>query len=97
MNQNLSILISLLHFKTKTKSLKSFKVHRTQQKSIQFIVPNVIYFNFQVQKSIAPTILCIFHPNQFHYVYIEVHNFKMSPIEQFQYVQKNAVIRITYR
>jgi hypothetical protein len=46
---------------------------------------------------IAPTILYIFHANQFHYVHIEVHNLKMSPIEQFQYLQKNVVIRITSR
>jgi hypothetical protein len=84
MNQNLSILISLLHIRTKTKSLKSFKVHHwTKPKSIHFIAASVTYPNFQLQKSIAPTILCIFHVNQFHYVHIEVYNFKMSPIEQF--------------
>jgi hypothetical protein len=98
MNQNLSILISLLHIKTKTKSLKSFNVHhKTKPKSIHFIATIVTYLDFQLQKSIAPTILCIFHANQFHYVHIEVHNFIRNPIEQFQYVQKNVVIRITFR
>jgi hypothetical protein len=98
MNQNLSILISLFHLKTKTKSLKSFKVHHTTNaKSIHFIATSVTYLDFQLHKSIAPTILCIVHANQFHYVHIEVHNFKMSPIKQFQYVQKNVLIRITSR
>ncbi len=99
MNQNLSILISLLHFKIKTKPLNFFKVHhRTKPKSIHFIVTSVTYTNFQLQKSIVPTILCIFHANQFHYIHIEIHNFKMSPIKQFQYVQKiNVIIRITLR
>jgi len=98
MNKKNSILISLLHLKTKTKSLKYFKVHhRTKPKSIHFIVDSVTYLDFQLQKFIAPTILYTFHANQFHYVDIEVHNFKISPIEQFQYVQNNVVIRITSR
>jgi hypothetical protein len=31
-----------------------------------------------------------FHANQFHYVHIEVHKFKMSPIEQFQFCAKKC-------
>jgi hypothetical protein len=91
MNQNLSIMISLLHFKIKTKPQKSFKVHhRTNPKFSHFIVASVTYLDFQLLKCIAPTILCIFHANQFHYAHMEVHNFKMSPIKQFQYVQKKC-------
>jgi hypothetical protein len=98
MNQNLSILISLLHLKIKTKSLKVFKAHhRTKPKSIPFLVASVTYHDFQLQTSITSIILCIFHANQFDYVHIKVHNFKMNPIEQFQYVQKNVVMKITSR
>jgi hypothetical protein len=48
MNQNFSILLSLLHFITKTKSLKSFEVHHeTKPKYIHLIVASIIDLNFQ--------------------------------------------------
>jgi len=98
MNQNLSILISLLCLKIKSKSLNFFKVHhRTKPKSIPFLVASVTYHDFQLQTSITPIILCIFHANQIDYVHIKVHNYKMNPIEHFQYVQKNVVMKITSR
>jgi len=82
MNQNISILISLLHFKTKINFFKFFEIHhRTKPKSIHLIDANVTYLNFQFQKFIAPIILYIFHTNQFHYIHIEVYNFNLiSPI-----------------
>jgi hypothetical protein len=81
MNQIILILISLLHLKIKTNPLIVFEVHhRTKPKSIHLIVANVTYFDFQVQKSIAPIILYIVHTNQFHYINIEVYTFKLNPI-----------------
>jgi hypothetical protein len=81
MNQTISSLISLLHLKIKTNSLNFFEVHhRTKPKSIHLIVASVTYLEFQFQKSMASIILYILHTNQFHYINIEVYNFKMSPI-----------------
>jgi hypothetical protein len=80
MSQTISSLISLLHFLEKN-SLNVFEVHhKTKPKSIHLIIANVTYLDFQFQKSIAPIILYIFHTNQFHYINIEVYNFKMSLI-----------------
>jgi hypothetical protein len=74
-------MISLLHLKIKINSLIFFEVHHgTKPKSIRVIVVSIKYLDFQFQKSIAPIILHIFHANQFHYINIEVYNFKMSPI-----------------
>jgi hypothetical protein len=54
LNQNLSILLSLSHFKIKTKSLTSFEVqHGTKTKVHTLIVTNVRNFNFQFQKFIT--------------------------------------------
>jgi hypothetical protein len=81
MNQTISSLISLLHFEIKTNSRNVFEVHhRTKSKSIHLIVASITFLDFQFQKSITPIILYIFHTNQFHYINIEVYNFKMSPI-----------------
>jgi hypothetical protein len=81
MNQTISRLISLLHLKIKTNFLNVFEVHhRTKPKSIHLIVASITYLDFQFQKSIAPIILYILHTNQFHYINIEVYNFKMNPI-----------------
>jgi hypothetical protein len=81
MNQTISSLISLLHLKIKTYSLNVSKVHhKTKPKSNHLIVANITYLDFQFQKPIAPIILYILHTNQFHYIIIEVHNFKMNPI-----------------
>jgi hypothetical protein len=81
MNQIISSLISLLHFKIKTNSLNVFEVHhRTKPKSIHLIVASVTYLDFQFQKSIILIIIYFLHTNQFHYINIEVYNFKMSPI-----------------
>jgi hypothetical protein len=81
MNQTISSLISLLHLKIKTNSSNVFEVHhRTKPKSIQLIVASVTYLNFQFQKLTVLIILYILHINQFHYINIEVYNFKMSPI-----------------
>jgi len=81
MNQTISSLNSLLHLEIKTNSLNVFEVHyRTKPKSIHLIVASVTYLDFQFQKFIDPIILYIVHTNQFHYINIEVYNFKMSPI-----------------
>jgi hypothetical protein len=81
MNQTISNLISLLHFKIKTNSLNVFEVHhKSKPKSIHLIVASFTYLDFQFQKSITPIILYILHTNQFHYINIEVYNSKMSPI-----------------
>jgi hypothetical protein len=81
MNQTISSLISLLHLKVKSNSLNVFDVHHiTKPKSIHLIVVSVKYFEFQFQKFIAPIILYFFHTNQFHYINIEVYNFKMNSI-----------------
>jgi hypothetical protein len=78
MNQTISSLILLLHFKIKTNSLNVFEVHhRTKPKSIHLIVNSITYLDFQFQKSLALIILYILHANQFHYINIEVYNFKM--------------------
>jgi hypothetical protein len=70
MNQKISILISLLHLKTKTNSLKSFEIHhKTKPKSIHLIVASVTYLNFQFQK--FPVILYIFHTNRFHCIILK--------------------------
>jgi hypothetical protein len=58
-----------------------FEVHHiTKPKSIHLIVDGVTYLDFQFQKSIALIILYILHTGQFHYINIEVYNFKISPI-----------------
>jgi hypothetical protein len=76
MNKKNSILISLLHLKTKINSLKSFEIHhKTKPKSIHLIDVSGTCLNFQFQKFIAPIILYNFHTNQFHYIHIEVYNF----------------------
>jgi hypothetical protein len=81
MNQTISSLNSLLHLEIKTNSLNVFEVHyRTKPKSIHLIVASVTYLDFQFQKFIDPIILYIVHTNQFHYINIEVYNFKTSPI-----------------
>jgi hypothetical protein len=81
MNQTISSLNSLLHLEIKTNSLNVFEVHyRTKPKSVHLIVASVTYLDFQFQKFIDPIILYIVHTNQFHYINIEVYNFKMSPI-----------------
>jgi len=81
MNQTISSLNSLLHLEIKTNSLNFFEVHyRTKPKSVHLIVASVTYLDFQFQKFIDPIILYIVHTNQFHYINIEVYNFKMSPI-----------------
>jgi len=81
MNQTISSLNSLLHLEIKTNSLNVFEVHyRTKPKSVHLIVASVTYLDFQFQKFIDPIILYIDHTNQFHYINIEVYNFKMSPI-----------------
>jgi hypothetical protein len=81
MYQTISSLILLLHLKIKINSLNIFEVHhKTKPKSIHLIVASVTYLDFQFQKSIALVILYILHTNQFHYTYIEVYKFKMSPI-----------------
>jgi hypothetical protein len=49
-------------------------------KSILLIVTSVTNLDFQFQKSIASIILYILHTNEFHYINIEIYNFKMSPI-----------------
>jgi hypothetical protein len=81
MNQTISSSISLLDLKIKINSLNVFEFrHRTKPRSIHLIVASFTYLDFQFQKSIAPIILYILHTNQFHYINIEVYNFKMSPI-----------------
>jgi hypothetical protein len=80
MNQTISSLISLLHLKTFIFGDVFEFHHRTKPKFVHLIVVSVTYFDFQFQKSIAPIILYILHTNKFHYINIEVYNFKMSPI-----------------
>jgi hypothetical protein len=81
MSQTISSLISLLHLKIKTNSLNVFEVHhKTKPKSIHLIGASITYLDFQFEKSTTPIILYILHTNQFHYINIEVYNFKMGPI-----------------
>jgi hypothetical protein len=68
MNQTLSILLLLVYFLPKIKSLTSFEVHHgIKLKSIRLIPVSlqILIFNFKSLKFFE-----FFHTNQLHYVHI---------------------------